>query len=172
MVCVCVCCVCVCVCLCVCVCVRPPGSTAYKWYKFDDSEVTEWKMDDDEVGISLTISATGVTSADTRLSMILVRLCLAVCAGAEEPVLWRGVHRRSVRSGPAEVRGCGYRRGRGSGHGRGGCIVRLLEQHCHRYVLPLPSPPHLASVQVPVPTPEEMVECLPAVLRKEGLQQH
>ena len=44
---------CVCVCVCVCVflsvCSRPPGSGTYKWYKFDDSEVTEWKMDDDEV---------------------------------------------------------------------------------------------------------------------------
>ena len=42
-------CACVCLSVCVSVCVRPPGTTTYKWYKFDDSEVTEWKMDDDEV---------------------------------------------------------------------------------------------------------------------------
>jgi len=28
---------------------RPPGSNAHKWFKFDDGEVTEAKMDDDEV---------------------------------------------------------------------------------------------------------------------------
>ena len=28
---------------------RPPGSNIYKWFKFDDGEVTEAKIDDDEV---------------------------------------------------------------------------------------------------------------------------
>lgn len=27
---------------------KPPGSSISKWYRFDDSDVTEWKMDDDE----------------------------------------------------------------------------------------------------------------------------
>ena len=48
-------CMCMCLSVCVSVCVRPPGTTTYKWYKFDDSEVTEWKMDDDEVCLSLTV---------------------------------------------------------------------------------------------------------------------
>ena len=28
---------------------RPPGSNAVKWFKFDDGEVTEAKIDDEEV---------------------------------------------------------------------------------------------------------------------------
>lgn len=28
---------------------RPSGSSAYKWYKFDDGEVTEAKIEDEEV---------------------------------------------------------------------------------------------------------------------------
>jgi len=28
---------------------RPPGSNMFKWFKFDDGEVTEAKIDDDEV---------------------------------------------------------------------------------------------------------------------------
>lgn len=60
-------CVCMCVPVSMSVSVRPPGSTAYKWYKFDDSEVTEWKMDDDEVCVSLTVTSS-VTPADTAHS--------------------------------------------------------------------------------------------------------
>lgn len=29
---------------------RPPGSNTVKWFKFDDGEVTEAKIDDEEVG--------------------------------------------------------------------------------------------------------------------------
>ena len=28
---------------------RPPGSNSVKWFKFDDGEVTEAKIDDEEV---------------------------------------------------------------------------------------------------------------------------
>ena len=28
---------------------RPPGSNTVKWFKFDDGEVTEAKIDDEEV---------------------------------------------------------------------------------------------------------------------------
>ena len=30
---------------------RPPSSSISRWYKFDDNEVIECKMDNDEVGI-------------------------------------------------------------------------------------------------------------------------
>ena len=30
---------------------RPPSSSISRWYKFDDNEVIECKMDNDEVGL-------------------------------------------------------------------------------------------------------------------------
>ena len=43
--------------------------------------------------------------------------CVQCASGAEKSVLWRGIHRRSVRSRPAEVRG------RGMVSGKGGAVV-------------------------------------------------
>ncbi len=32
-----------------CVCRKPPGSNSPKWFKFDDGDVTEAKIEDEEV---------------------------------------------------------------------------------------------------------------------------
>ena len=37
------------------VCRKPPGSNTPKWFKFDDGDVTEAKIEDDEVAYALTV---------------------------------------------------------------------------------------------------------------------
>ena len=73
---------------------RPPGSNSVKWFKFDDGEVTEAKIDDEEVC--------------TVASAIIYVLCNTVCcidAGVQGTVLWWRIHWRSVRSCAKKV-GC------------------------------------------------------------------
>lgn len=62
---------------------RPPGASSLKWFKFDDGEVSEAKLDDEEVGSSLVCNRTSV-------------LCAMCCVGVQVTVFWRGIHWRGV----------------------------------------------------------------------------
>ena len=48
---------------------RPPGSNTVKWFKFDDGEVTEAKIDDEEVRSSCNVMVEIVVEISLSLSL-------------------------------------------------------------------------------------------------------
>ena len=53
---------------CECSCCRPQGSSSHKWFRFDDGEVVEAKIDDEEVCVCAHVCVCAC-----------VRTCVCVC---------------------------------------------------------------------------------------------